>query len=273
MVPRKITLKSRDQKLGHATAFFYKYNECFYLISNWHVFSGRNCYHSQPIHDSCAVPDQIEFNLSVVGAKGAKIPLHVSILSRTNIDLNDDAGRPIWLQHREGQKYDLAAYPVPNEIIADREIFPAVGTNDAPHLSIRPGSEVFILGYPMGITLQSELPIWKRGSVASEPAYHADGLPIILVDTATRKGMSGSPVFAVTSRGLKWNKNKTSIVDEALVKFLGVYSGRYGADDEFAAQIGRVWNRSVLDEMLSDPIPGSHNPPTSPKRGKTEKID
>jgi hypothetical protein len=33
--------------------------------------------------------------------------------------------------------------------------------------------------------------------------------------------------------------------------FVGVYSGRVGAEDEFKAQLGVVWKTSVLDEIIS----------------------
>ena len=42
-------------------------------------------------------------------------------------------------------------------------------------------------------------PIWKRGSIASEPEIPIDGKPMFYIDTATRQGMSGAPVFAQTS--------------------------------------------------------------------------
>lgn len=41
------------------------------------------------------------------------------------------------------------------------------------------GAEVFVLGFPLGLALQGTLPIWKRGSIASEPLIAIDGnLPI-----------------------------------------------------------------------------------------------
>ena len=39
----------------------------------------------------------------------------------------------------------------------------------------------------------------------------------------------------------------------------GVYSGRYGvAQDEMAAQLGRVWHRQVVDEIISAGVCGSY---------------
>ena len=33
----------------------------------------------------------------------------------------------------------------------------------------RVAAEVFILGYPEGLSMQGVMPVWKRGSIASEP--------------------------------------------------------------------------------------------------------
>ena len=64
------------------------------------------------------------------------------------------------------------------------------------------GSEVFVLGFPRGLRTQSNFPIWKRGTIATEPAIpRDDGAPLILIDAATRKGMSGSPVCVFRLEG------------------------------------------------------------------------
>lgn len=35
------------------------------------------------------------------------------------------------------------------------------------------------------------------------------------------------------------------------MEFIGVYSGRIGADDEFKAQLGKVWKKRVIDEIIN----------------------
>ncbi len=54
-----IELKSNGLPLGPATAFHYEHESLDYLVSNWHVFSGRSTYSGQPMHSSGAVPDEI----------------------------------------------------------------------------------------------------------------------------------------------------------------------------------------------------------------------
>lgn len=43
--------------------------------------------------------------------------------------------------------------------------------------------------------MQGVFPVWKRGSIASEPLFNINLGPAILVDAVTRRGMSGSPVL------------------------------------------------------------------------------
>jgi hypothetical protein len=61
-------------------------------------------------------------------------------------------------------------------------------------LRIRVGMEVFILGYPFGASPPA-FPVWKRGTIASEPDLARLTQGYYLVDTASRPGMSGAPVI------------------------------------------------------------------------------
>lgn len=122
----------------------------------------------------------------------------------------------------------------------------------------RVAAEVFILGYPRGLTMQGVLPVWKRGSIASEPLFSVmDQAPAILVDAVTRKGMSGSPVLYFgdeitdvlgrprggNQRGEPW--------------LIGVYAGREGVTgEEIEMALGRVWHRRLLDEIFFQQVPG-----------------
>jgi hypothetical protein len=124
------------------------------------------------------------------------------------------------------------------------------------------GDDVFVLGYPGGVDGGHELALWKRGSIASQPSVDLDQLPKLLIDTATRKGMSGSPVIArqsgiIVPRGVSTKPGALSgmeIIGRADT-FLGIYSGRIG-DDEFGLQLGIVWKASVLDQIVKNGKPG-----------------
>jgi len=142
---------------------------------------------------------------------------------------------------------DVAVLPIEPD-----ERFIAAPKNDlenAPPIDFEPiiGKEVFVLGYPFGqlaIRL-SPLPIWKRASIATELAYLVEELPMFLVDTATRMGMSGSPVVFILGE---------------FQQFLGVYSGRIGAEDLGDVQLGRFWRSNLVPQIINEGVPGDREP-------------
>jgi hypothetical protein len=120
------------------------------------------------------------------------------------------------------------------------------------------GMDVFILGYPFAIELPG-YPVWKRGSIASEPELAAVTSALgsavkqtdyMLVDTASRPGMSGAPVI----RRSWWNHDLQAsyfaVTGEPIDRFIGVYSGRAHTDGPHEAQIGLVWNASLIEEII-----------------------
>ncbi|MEM7598552.1 MAG: hypothetical protein AAF382_12730 [Pseudomonadota bacterium] len=132
-------------------------------------------------------------------------------------------------------------------------------TNHVPDVELHVAKDVFVLGYPRGMIHQGIFPIWKRASIASEPSISRDdGLPMFLVDTATREGMSGAPVFAYDTGSTRLTNGNIALSAGATRHFCGIYSGRYGSDVEDGIQLGRVWSESAVVEMIDDPAVGSH---------------
>jgi hypothetical protein len=76
-------------------------------------------------------------------------------------------------------------------------------------------------------------------------------LPKLYIDSATREGMSGAPVYAQES-GFWLPKGKTLPEDGCFGKgycFLGIYSGRVG-EDSFLAQLGVVWKEEAILDII-----------------------
>jgi hypothetical protein len=70
--------------------------------------------------------------------------------------------------------------------------------------------------------------------------------------------MSGSPVYAM-EKGAWMPDGKTDISDLTFGKahdFLGVYSGRIHAEDEFKAQLGLVWKAAAVEEIIEGDCTG-----------------
>lgn len=59
------------------------------------------------------------------------------------------------------------------------------------------GSDCIVVGYPLPNIDDPFFPVWRRGSFAYEPAAPVNGKPIFLIDAATSRGMSGSPIIQV----------------------------------------------------------------------------
>jgi hypothetical protein len=246
-----------EERLGTGTGFFWKSENRTFLVSNWHVFAGRDPRTGQPKDAAGAIPNR----LTVVFRPRHNInrPFPVQFA------LNDQLGNNFWLQHkRHGQDIDVAALEITsmtqNAAAIHEQPMDPLCVNDAEQvdgIATPMGSDVFIVGYPLGIPTEGKLPIWKRGSIASEPALEVGKLPCFLVDTATREGMSGSPVYARAFGGSYSTKSgAVRLIRGTVSEFIGVYSGRYvGALGE--AHLGIVWRPSLINEVIADPTPGA----------------
>ena len=119
----------------------------------------------------------------------------------------------------------------------------------------RVAQDVFVLGLPLGIMKTGVFPVWKRGSIVTEPDYPVNDMPCFLLDTATREGMSGAPVIrrasAYDQRG-----GGSIIAGAPVTQVVGIYSGRY-VGELGEAQLGIVWKYELIDEILKNPAPGS----------------
>lgn len=157
-----LDLISNGKRISTATGFFYARNEKVFLVSNWHVFSGRNPIDGQAMDKNAAIPDQVVFPLHLKGKLG-------HWRDGVTIDLGNNSGNPTWFQHPNGQDVDVAVLPLedpPVECI----LYCAVRPNENSNMALMVGMDVFIVGFPLGLSKQGIFPIWKRGSVASEPA-------------------------------------------------------------------------------------------------------
>jgi hypothetical protein len=167
------------------------------------------------------------------------------------LDLRDPRDHPRWWIHPTlHSKVDVVAIP-----IATSDSIRLIAINELPsrELILRVGRDVFILGYPFGIGTAS-FPIWKRGSIASEPELLSEEQRFILVDSASRPGMSGSPVIR-RSWGTHFLSNgavEMSTGDATM--FIGIYSGRLTTNDPNDAQLGMMWPAHLIQEIVDGGI-------------------
>lgn len=235
-----------DINIGNATGFLWLHNETHYLITNWHVVTGRSPTNKQPIDKHGTVPDKLKLWFRYKDNLKELEPFEVPLFGKQ--------GQPLWLEHKDFQSnVDVAAIK-----INPPDKFKLYPINKISLGDFRPtiGLDVFIAGFPRGISGGMLFPVWKRGSIASEPDIDLDGLPKLLIDSMTREGMSGSPVIAqytgIYTEDPENPKGSDWIGTQQLL--IGIYSGRYPGQDEFEAHLGIVWKVPVIENIIESGI-------------------
>jgi hypothetical protein len=152
---------------------------------------------------------------------------------------------------------DVIALPLPN--MPGGDLHP-INELSAVKMRVTVGADAFILGYPFAIG-RALLPVWKRASIASEPHVSIDHLPYFFADTASRAGMSGSAVILRTWGSYVDENGNLGLDPRTYSRFLGVYSGRIGAEDELKAQLGIVWRAEVIEQIIQGGRRGSAQSP------------
>ncbi len=240
-----------DQFLSNCSGFTWVLNDGrVLLVSNWHCFSGRHFFTREVLDKTHAgVPNKLVVYFRKENSTNKE--LISDVLRPADIFILDNQGTPGWNVHGTlGADVDIAAITVPANILAGVKNIP-LNRLASHELSASIGQDVFIVGYPFrNQGKPGSLPIWKRGSIASDPG--AVGLPRrwIWYDTTSRPGMSGSFIlrrdwgYATTAGG------GVAMFSGKLppTRVVGIYSGRVGAagDD---AQLGIGWPIEILEAV------------------------
>ncbi len=274
--PVHIEMMRNKIKIGDGTGFIYHQKKLdeYFLITNYHVVSAR-----APAEPSTLLkgypdsPDALHFKLLCKDRRSIKSGA---------IDLIQDSN-PQWLEHpKREQGVDIVALKVAFE--EDALIIPQDKLGLVEDIALDIGTDLFIVGYPYGVETEGFFPIWKKGSVASEPLITQNNLPKFYIDAFTTPGMSGSPVFACESRQVfdashntlnaleKHESGEISALDfldlinlEELkkpyqkkhFKLVGIYSGRM-LNGERDPGLGIVWKAELFEEMFEAGIVVKH---------------
>lgn len=224
MVTTPIEICFNDKVISTGTGFFYSYGDKVYLITNKHNVTGINETTGDLLdRKNLSKPNKLRLTLHTQLPDSNKGTFNSSQFIKHNVYINNEEfTSPKWWEY-PGGGFDVVVIPsIIDESIKDKVVFNCI--NECPffYKERTPfiGDEVFIIGYPWGLKGGTQvLPIWKRGSISTEPNINLDGKQKILIDSKTTKGMSGSPVIYSYS-GI-YNKNIGTFTN-----FLGVYSGR-----------------------------------------------
>jgi hypothetical protein len=231
-----------NRQLSEATGFIWKRRECFYLITNWHVVSALNLFTKAHLSEGGCRPNKLRCHFLIRVGQYEREPIDVPI--------RNEHDEPLWLIHpaQQMRAIDVVALPLDYENLQTRVALLPVNQLAPGKIAIMIGMDVFILGYPFGLRPPA-FPVWKRGSIASEPDLVRLSTGYYLVDTASPPGMSGSPVIlrSWSNHILESNMWTTSNDQRPIDRVIGVYSGRLKPED---AQVGIVWHVQYIDEII-----------------------
>ena len=233
-----------------ATGFVIVHEIQPFLITNWHVVTGRDADTGDPMPGR-SFPDALRVSHHETG--------HLGRWRSRDERLFDQGGNPLWLEHPRGRPIDVAALPL---LPADDTItyYPLDLALDDESVRVQVAMTVSIIGYPLGLTSAGMLPIWKTGHIASEPEIDHQDAPQFLVDAKTKPGMSGSPVVLrhYGPIGVQGQPGVSMRIQSGgTTRWLGVYSGRFVHRDptQGDAELGRVWRpeavRAILNRFVS----------------------
>jgi len=229
----KLIIRHNDEEIGTATGFVLEKNNNHYLVTNRHVVL------------ACA-QDQSPTNVGgwICANKIAILHNRLNHLGEwlwVTEDLFDERNNKRWSEHPTlGAAADLVALPL--QRADDVKFYPLDLELAKTDIVVGPAEPVSIVGFPFGLVAQGGLPVWKIGTVASDLDVNFRGKPIFLVDTTSRPGMSGSPVYAVRYGAYRAaDGSLRSPASGSMKKFLGVYSEQIQA-----AELGGVWKAEAL---------------------------
>ncbi len=265
------------KKIGNGTGFLYKPDgiDKQFLVTNYHIITASSPKSPESIlnaYPDC--PDSICF--SVPSNKDFKpIKCGIPLFKEDN---------PKWLEHKDRSKgVDIVA--IPTTFPQDCAVLNQSQLGLVEDINFEIGSDLFIVGFPHGFSAGDFLPIWKKGAVASEPLFEPEGLKRFYIDSFTKPGMSGSPVFASEKREIIYldkheeklcqelAQNKITEIDlinklpqnfnqraqfKQFYQLVGIYSGRITDHDEKDPNIGIVWHKKLINELFNEPCVTEH---------------
>lgn len=252
--------------IGQGTAFFYKRDAtCLYLVTAWHVVTDRKPDNPRKLGLG-PVPVTLRLRLHKnVGSDQFRLSQKVTF----DVPINDSEGEnPTWFEHPDfGCKCDVVVLRIPvATALVDVATFAFLDEEDLQRdLVIEPMQDAFVIGYPWGLNSgDGVMPLYKRGSISSDPRLDYGALPRLLIDCRTSSGMSGAPVLASHSgMWLPSGELDDQTVFGTVTNFVGVYSGRLiGSSDndrmtQEISELGIVWKKSALDLIVEKGRPGT----------------
>ncbi|MDZ4307181.1 serine protease [Allopontixanthobacter sp.] len=213
--------------ISHGTGFFWRHGTDVFLITARHVVTGRDPFTNEPMSNKGFLPERFRFYPT--------IEVSPDRWGRATVRLDFATDEPTnWLEDPEFERLrtDIAALKVTSlSGVLGRKI---KCLNDEPSnfsdIMSSVGFECSIIGFPQANVGGLMTPIWRRGTLASEPLLPVDSKPMFLLDASTSPGFSGGPVFRrhIGPAPTIDADGSVEVKLDAVVtmSFVGVYAGR-----------------------------------------------
>lgn len=276
-----LTMQFGSTVLSIGTGTLYKKNDEYFIVTAWHNLTGLHTATLSHLSPNLAVPDNVVATLAVaypdigfqhrmsitlplVGSKNALFYIHPKNWPRIDVaaipfDPNADYETDITLPTGEVKRAAFsilapisgnkaAICPIQNYLVPSRKVV-MEWLN-----TVEVTEELFIPGYPHNLQDYYVQPVWKRATIASSVQSGWNNERKFLVDSASKSGMSGSPVLFYSPNGVVRALGKTYNFQHDVAILAGVYVGRVGVTKEADPQIGTVWHSAVIDEIIDGKI-------------------
>ncbi len=272
--PFELQMHDQHGLIATGTAFFFEMDGRWFLVTNWHNVSGRHFLSKKLLGDRFPTYLQAKLFSYELGNPSEKsfgiAPYRVPLYEESE---------PLWFEHPQlGSFCDVVALPIERPKSCPEFMHNAANRISDVRIPVEPGGTVFIIGFPQSISVGFGLPVWKSGYIASEPHYDVTiggehweygglrggrKLPAFFIDSQTREGMSGSPVFARFHGSWDktdpyrpvdpdepgfWKREDVAIFGSEGTEFVGCYSGRIMPKEDGAA-LGLCWRKDAIEEI------------------------
>lgn len=276
-----LTMRFGRTRLAIGTGVVYERGGKFYIVTAWHNLTGRHPDNLKFQSEQNAVPDNVVVSVTVSHGEFGAVR-HSVVLPLI------DENKALFLIHPMGwPRVDVVAIPFdPTQplkmelykfdgeikevymLLIDKSVtnFPTdlcpiqrylVPSTDVGTLwlnDVAVTEELFIPGYPHNLQDYYAQPVWKRATIASSVQKGWNGQAKYLVDSASKSGMSGSPVLYYSPKGVVDVGGHSYRFAQDIAILAGIYVGREGVTDKADPQVGIVWHQSVIDEIIDGGI-------------------
>lgn len=243
--PIRLDEDGKEIARSSASGFFWNEHGKLLLFTNYHVISGVNTITG--MHLAGWIPNGCELSFFAESHRPSETNPYQHALSRytARIEFDDSMLTDAWHIHSRGESVDLAAMHIAWQ---DPKLEPVCLnlTMQEVEFDGEAGEDVFVIGYPEGQKFERGLPLWKRGSIATDPDLDQKNLPQYYIDSIGNSGLSGSFVLL---------KKEISLIGDSVGRargkyaFAGVYAGRLGTDG-IESQVGRVFKVSAVKDIV-----------------------